>query len=164
MNNTKENPPSFENGFSFGAPNRTRTCDTIGQKYGRLTRLVTPHSVGRCLRSRQRGRPPSAAHRDTPYFFLLKHRLNLPQAAAALEPVNSRNLTAETQFQRIECIFQSKRKTPTLLRECFFFGAPNRTRLSACGPRSVAVLTVHRTVIHYRSPSSPDKVQNKKPP
>ena len=25
--------------YFLGAPNRTRTCDTIGQKYGRLTRL-----------------------------------------------------------------------------------------------------------------------------
>ena len=41
-------------------------------------------------------------------------------------------LTAATCLPKHSAIdwiqIKSKRKTPTLLRECFFFGAPNRTR------------------------------------
>ena len=47
-----------------------------------LTRLVTPHGVGRCRQSRQRGRLPSGALRIAPCFFTSFVCLHLPQAAA----------------------------------------------------------------------------------
>ena len=69
-----ENP---RRGFS-----KVRSTNNAPQKHSRLARLVTPHGVGRCLQSRQRGRPPSAAHRNTPCFFTNSACLHLPQAAA----------------------------------------------------------------------------------
>ena len=61
----------FSQGYALLAP----------QKHSRPARLVTPHSVGRCLRSRQRGRPQSAALRIAPCFFTSAAYLNPPPAA-----------------------------------------------------------------------------------
>jgi hypothetical protein len=47
--------------------------------------------------------------------------LHLAPRAQTHEPVNSHNASAETQCKRSNLI-KSKRKTPTLLRECIFFG------------------------------------------
>ena len=58
----------FSQGYALLAP----------QKHSRPARLVTPHSVGRCLRSRQRGRPQSAALRIAPCFFISAAYLNPP--------------------------------------------------------------------------------------
>ena len=46
----------------------------------------------------------------------------------------------------------------------FSFGAGGRTRLAHCGAWSFAALTVHRTVIHYRSYFESVTNKNKKEP
>ncbi len=68
-----------------------RTCNTSSQK------SWSPFSLG--------------ALRNSPDFFLLKPFLHPPQAAKRLEPVNSRDASAETQSHRIETYEKGKQKT-----------------------------------------------------
>ncbi len=138
----------------------------VGIHLPKFSSGIVLHSLDNspCLQSRQRGQPPSAAHRTALCFFLLKHRLHLPQEATALEPVNSRNVLLMLQCHIFRIMLNAKEKKQLMhCMNCSFSGTSNRTRLSDCGPRSVAALTVHRTVIHYRSPfESPKKSQKEK--
>ncbi len=56
------------------------------RKHCRPARLVTPHSAGRCRRSRQRGRPPSAARRGARVCSLTRLRFIRPRRRSARSP------------------------------------------------------------------------------
>ena len=58
--------------------------------------------------------------------------------------------SVETQLHSLNSYLKHK-KRQTLKWVSVFFGASNRTRLSACEPRSFAALKLHRSFIHYRS-------------
>ena len=110
--------------FVIGAPNRTRTCDTIGQKHSRTTR------------GPQKGKPfwgedevrnewvfakgvneRCEATEDEKHFALLlvsscsTDLLHLAPRAQVREPVNSRNASAETRWHKLKCYWETKAKT-----------------------------------------------------
>ena len=67
------------------------------------------------------------ALRDTPCFFLLAHRLHLPPAAAAREPVNSRDVAVVYTGLLVRVNLKMPKKKPSPV-ERFFFGATCWTR------------------------------------